>query len=254
MASVDPEAGVFDGPGQARKLIRAIEWSATPLGPVRSWSPVLRTMVRACLASSFPMLIHWGPQRVALYNDAFAVLIGGKHPAALGRPAKETWPEAWDVVGGRLNDVILNGHTVQAEDEQRILYRNGYPEECYFSYSHSPIDDLDDSTAGVLTVSTETTAKVLHERRMRVVRELGAVSSTDAGGPAETCRAVLRVLATARETMPFAVAFLRADGDPVEKVADYGVTPGSSVPGLTDPGPDPAGRSTGCWHPAGWRR
>ena len=67
----------------------------------------------------------------------------------------------------------------------------------------------------MFTVSTETTAKVLHERRMRVVRELGAVSSTDAGGPAETCRAVLRVLATARETMPFAVAFLREDGGPL---------------------------------------
>jgi len=186
------------------------------------------------------MAIHWGAQRVALYNDAFAVLIGRKHPAALGRPARDTWPEAWEVIGGRLDDVILNGHTVQAEDEQRILYRNGYPEECYLSYSHSPIDDLDDSTAGVLTVSTETTAKVLHERRMRVVRELGAVSSTD-GGPDETCRAVLRVLATVRETMPFGVAFLREDDGPLCKVGDYGLAPNTCIPGLTGPDVEPAG-------------
>src|SRR6478609_2631984 len=203
MVSLDPGVEVFDGPGPVRELIRAIDWSANPLGPVRSWSPVLRTMTRGCLASSFPMVIHWGPQRVALYNDAFAVLLGGKHPAALGRPAKDTWPEAWDVVGGRL-------------------------------------DDVDGSTAGVFTVCTETTAKVLHERRMRVVRELGVLSITDAGSPAETCRAVLRVLASARETMPFAVAFLREDGDPVRMVADYGVAPDASVPGLTDPGPDSA--------------
>ena len=84
------------------------------------------------------MVIHWGPQRVALYNDAFAVLIGGKHPAALGRPAKDTWPEAWEVVGGRLDEVIEHGHTMHAEDEQRILHRNGYPEECYFSYLAQP--------------------------------------------------------------------------------------------------------------------
>ena len=154
------------------------------------------------------MLIHWGPERVALYNDAFAALLGGKHPAALGRPARDTWPEAWDRVGQRLDDVIEHGHTMHAEDEQQIMLRNGYPEECYFSFSHSPIDDVDGSTAGVLTVATETTAKVLYERRMRVVRELGAVSATDAGSPADTCRAVLGVLATARETMPFAVAFL----------------------------------------------
>ena len=133
VASMDPAAGVFDGPGQVRELIRGIEWSATPLGPVGSWSPVLRTMVRGCLASSFPMVIHWGPQRVALYNDAFAVLIGGKHPAALGRPAKDTWLENWGVVGGRLDEVIEHGHTMHAEDEQRILHRHGYPEECYFS-------------------------------------------------------------------------------------------------------------------------
>ena len=201
------------------------------------------------------MVIHWGPQRVALYNDAFAVLIGGKHPAALGRPAKDTWPEAWEVVGGRLDEVIVHGHTMHAEDEQRILYRNGYPEECYFSYSHSPIDDVDGSTAGVFTVSTETTAKVLHERRMRVVRELGAVSSTDAGSPAETCRAVLRVLATARETMPFAVAFLREDGGPVREGRGLRAGPGRVCPGIDRPGAG-SGRvdRTGCWTPAGWRR
>jgi signal transduction histidine kinase/DNA-binding response OmpR family regulator len=241
MASIDPVAGVFDGPGQVRGLIRKMDWPNTPLGPVRSWSPVLRTMVRAALASSFPMLIHWGPERVALYNDAFAAMLGGKHPDALGRPAKDTWAEAWDRVGQRLDDVIEHGHTMHAEDEQQIMLRNGYPEECYFSFSHSPIDDVDGSVAGVLTVSTETTAKVLHERRMRVVRELGAVSTTDAGNPAETCRAVLRVLATARETMPFAVAFLGLDGGAVEKVAEYGLVPDAAIPGLTGPGPDPAG-------------
>jgi signal transduction histidine kinase/DNA-binding response OmpR family regulator len=187
------------------------------------------------------MVIHWGPERVALYNDPFAVLLGGKHPAALGRPARETWPEAWEVVGGRLDEVMVHGHTMHAEDEQRVLFRNGYPEECYFSFSHSPIDDVDGTTGGVFTVATETTAKVLYERRMRVVRELGAVSTTDAGSPTAICREVLRVLATARETMPFAVAFLREDAGSVEKVADYGLAPDTFVPGLTDTGLDPAG-------------
>ena len=108
-----------------------MDWLANPLGPVESWSPVLRTMTRGCLASSFPMVIHWGPQRVALYNDAFAVLLGGKHPAALGRPARETWPEAWEIVGGRLDEVMVHGHTMHAEDEQRILHGNGYKAPSY---------------------------------------------------------------------------------------------------------------------------
>ena len=234
MTLVGGAAGFLDGPGEVRELLRSVPWSANPLGPVESWSPVLRTMVRGALASSFPIVIHWGRQRVALYNDAFVSLLGGKHPAALARPAKDTWPEAWDVVGARLDEVMRKGHTIHATDEQRILYRYGYPEECYFSYSHSPIEDLNGAPGGVFTLAMETSAKVLYQRRMRVVQNLGQVSSTDAGGPAATCRAVLRVLATARETMPFAVAVLREDGAPPQTVAHYGLTPQAILPGLTD--------------------
>ena len=134
---------LFDGPGDVRRLCRSMDWSSTPLGPTRSWSALLRGTVQMAMRSSFPMVVHWGPELVAIYNDAFAVLIGGRHPAALGAGMRDTWPERWDGVGTRLDKVILDGVTIDAEDEQRILYRNGYPEECYFSYSHSPIDDVD---------------------------------------------------------------------------------------------------------------
>ena len=227
--------------GQTRALFESMDWSATPLGPRESWSPVLRTLVESCLSSSFPIAIWWGLQRVSLYNDAFSSVIGGKHPAAFGRPAKESWQESWETVGGRLDEVINNGSTVHAEDEQRVMHRHGYPEECYFSYSHSPIVDVDGSTVGVFTVSAETTTKVLFERRMRVVRELGGLSIADTGNTAETCQAVLRVLATARETMPFAVAFLRGDSGALQRVAKYGVVEGAGIPGLTQTDSDHGG-------------
>src|SRR6476620_11392626 len=115
MVPVGDDAGLFDGPGPVRGLLRAVSWAQTPLGPVGSWSPVLRTMLRGALASRFPIVIHWGPARVALYNDAFVPLIAAKHPAALGRPAKQTWAEAWDVVGARLDSVTDEGRTVHAE-------------------------------------------------------------------------------------------------------------------------------------------
>jgi signal transduction histidine kinase/DNA-binding response OmpR family regulator len=241
MTPADAGEGLFDGPGQVRELLRAVDWAATALGPVGGWSPVLRTMVRAVLVSSFPIAIHWGPQRIAVYNDAWVPLIGGKHPAALARPARDTWPEAWQVVGPRLDQVINHGRTVHATDEHRIMDRHGYPEECYFSLSHSPIQDLDGSPAGAFSIATETTATVLYRRRMRVIQDLGSLSTTEPGGAAETCRAVLAVLATARETMPFAVAILGEDDTGPQRVADYGLAPEAPNPG-EGPGP-PGGRA-----------
>ena len=242
MTVPDPVLSAFAGPGELRALFRVKDWSATPLGDPHGWSPVLRTMVQNCLNSGFPILIHWGPELVALYNDAYAAAIGGKHPAALGAPARSTWAEAWDRVGGRMHQVTQEGRTLRADDEQLLMERNGYPEEVYFTYSHSPIVDVDGSTAGMLTVSTETTAKVLYERRMRVVRELGGLSIAEAGRTSETCRAALQVLRTARETMPFAVAFLREEGGATRRVADYGLAPDACLPGITETGPEsPAG-------------
>jgi len=139
-----------------------------------------------------------------------------------------------------LDSVIDEGRTVHAEDERRILNRQGYPEECYLSLSHSPIEDLDGTPAGAFTIAVETTAKVLNQRRMRVVQDLGAVSSTGAGGAAQTCRAVLEVLATARESMPFAVVFLREDDAEPQLVAEYGIAPGDRIPDSTTRRLDPA--------------
>ncbi len=86
----------------------------------------------------------------------------------------------------------------------------------------------------MLSVATETTAKVLYERRMRVVRELGAVSATTSGCPADTCRAVLEVLGTARQTMPFVVALLTGDDGVAHRVAEYGLAADAAIPGVTD--------------------
>ncbi len=220
-----------------RALFRSTDWSATPLGPVSSWPPILRLMVDVCLDSGFPVLINWGPDLIALYNDAFAPTLGGKHPAALGQSVKETWPESPDAFGGRLAPV-LQGTTVRGDDERQILERNGYPEEVYFTFSHSPIRDAAGAVVGMFTASTETTAKIVGERRMRVVRELGGVSATEAGGTADACRAALEVLERTRESVPFAVAYLR-DGvgsqgvggqgagsegtDRVRRIAAYGL-------------------------------
>ena len=220
MTSAESPGVDFAGPGDVRARLRSLDWSRTGLGPPQSWSPVLRQMVDVCLDSGFPILINWGPELVAIYNDAFARTLGGKHPGALGRSAHDTWPESWDAIGARLHEVIQDGTTLTWENERQILERNGYPEECFFTFSHSPIREVDGTIAGMFTASIETTAKMVGERRMRVVRQLGAMSVTDAGSTVDCCRAALNILRRTRESVPFAAAVLTSDADSADPAVD----------------------------------
>ena len=232
-----PAGGVFDGPGEMRRLCRGLDWGRTSLGPVRSWSPVLRSTVQLCLDSGFPILINWGPELVGVYNDAFVPLIGGNHPRALGRPSKDIWAEAWEQVGTRLDEVLLHGRTLSYVDEREILHRNGYPEECYFTFSNSPIRDADGGIVGLFTASSETTEQVLNQRRTRILRELGAISTAGSPTLRDSCVAIVEVLRRTRETAPAAAAYLADPGGGGEVVAAYGFTAADSAGGSSGDGP-----------------
>lgn len=236
------DGSLFDGPGEMRRRCRSEDWAATPMGPVRTWPRELRLMVRVCLDSGFAMSLHWGPDLAVLYNDAFIPIMGShKHPQALGRPTRDVWAEQWlDVIGPLMQRVIDDAAPVAADDLPLVLDRNGYPEECYFTFSYSPILGPDRKVGGVFTIVTETTGKVLAERRLRLVRNLGAVSATQAGTMADTCRAMLDVLSSTRQSVPFAVALLREDAEGRPRgVGAYGLAEdtwslGMSVDGYRD--------------------
>src|SRR3954467_15155316 len=82
------------GGGEMGALIRSMDWSQTPLGPVASWPQSLRTTVSLCLSSTFPILIAWGPERVQIYNDTYRPICGEKHPASMGQRFNECWASA----------------------------------------------------------------------------------------------------------------------------------------------------------------
>jgi hypothetical protein len=81
------------GGGEMGMLIRAHDWSASPLGPPQSWPQPVKTLAGVMLASSQPMFLAWGADRTLLYNDAYAEILASKHPAALGRDFLEVWHE-----------------------------------------------------------------------------------------------------------------------------------------------------------------
>ena len=126
---------VFAGGGDVGARMRAIDWSTTDLGPVAQWPQSLRAGVRIVLAAGHPMLISWGPNYTMLYNDAYGVVVGTKHPGALGRSCREVLAEAWDFIGPRFDASFKEGQTISTLSHQLFTFRrNNYLEECYFAF------------------------------------------------------------------------------------------------------------------------
>jgi hypothetical protein len=117
------------GGGEMGERIRALDWSATPLGPVDRWPQSLRSAVSILLPSKAQIVLFWGADLITLYNDAYRPAFGAKHPWALGRPARECWAEVWDVLEPLFGGVMRTGEAFWAKDHPFFLERHGYPEE-----------------------------------------------------------------------------------------------------------------------------
>ena len=166
----------LQGGGELGALIRAKDWSTTPLGPPDTWPPGLKTSVGLLLNSRYPMFVFWGPELVKIYNDAYRPITGHKHPWALGRPAREVWPEIWADIEPLVTRA-MSGDPTWSDDLLLFMQRNGFPEEVYFTFSYSPIVDEFGGIGGMFCACTETTAEVLGNRRLRTLRDLAAVPS-----------------------------------------------------------------------------
>jgi PAS domain S-box-containing protein len=144
--------------------VRKMNWDRTPLGAMCNWPQSLRTAVDICLKSRFPMFVWWGPELINIYNDAYAPVLGKRHPVALGMPAREIWPDIWPVISKEVDDVVQRGIAVVKERVRLVLERNGYPEETWFTYSHSPILDDDGKIGGLFQLCSDETAHVQAEK------------------------------------------------------------------------------------------
>ncbi|EYF04289.1 ATP-binding protein [Chondromyces apiculatus] len=233
---------VLVGGGECGALMRQVDWSKTAIGPVEAWPQSLRTSVGILLASNYPLYIAWGPRYVQMYNDAYRPICGAtKHPASLGEEAAVTWPEVWHMLGPGFDKILATGEANWVEDLMMPLDRNGYLEECYFTYSHSPIRDETGGVGGIFSALSETTARVLDGRRLRTLRDLSATTSTQTT-PESACKAATEVLAGNIHDVPFALIYL-ADPSSAQArlVASSQLAPGSpaapSLVNLTPPSP-----------------
>ena len=151
------------GGGTAGAVLRAKDWSATPLGPVASWPASLCTVLGLVLNSNVPMFLAWGPELVFLYNDAYAEIIGNKHPAALGARFPDIWKEIWSDLAPIVGQA-LDGKATFHENASFSVFRNGRYETAWFVFSYSPLLGADNDVDGLFCVCAETTALVVAAR------------------------------------------------------------------------------------------
>ncbi len=217
---------IFPGNGEMSLMMRTLDWSVTPIGSVKHWNQSLRTSVSICLSSRFPILIWWGSEFAMLYNDAYRPILGAtKHPQALGQPGRECWSEIWDIIGPMLESVMITGNATWSDDQLLLIDRNGYLEECYFTFSYSPIRNETGGIGGVFTAVTETTERVLSERRLRTLRELAAKTS-QAKTVEEACELSMETLADNVADIPFALIYLLDEaGKQAQLIKSVGLAP-----------------------------
>ena len=144
-------------------MMRAHDWSTSPLGHPRSWPQALRTTVGLMLNSKFPMFVAWGPELGFLYNDSYVSVLGEKHPEALGRRFHDIWHEIWDDIHPLIVRA-LKGDSTYMDRLPLRMHRHGYDEDTWFRFSYSPVRDEDGTVAGMFCACVEMTGEVLAER------------------------------------------------------------------------------------------
>ena len=152
--------------GSAAQLVRDFAWGTTPLGRVETWPQSLKTATALLIHSPVPMVMLWGESGVMIYNDAYSVFAGHRHPALFGSNVREGWPEVADF-NDNVMKVGLGGGTLAYQDQELTLHRKGYPEQVWMNLDYSPVLDEDGKPAGVIAIVIETTDRVLAERRNR---------------------------------------------------------------------------------------
>jgi PAS domain S-box-containing protein len=144
------------------RRIRGHDWS-TSLGPAAGWPASLRTTLGLMLNSPVPLVLLWGPAGIMLYNDAYGLFAGNRHPGILGMPVLEAWPEAADL-NRHVMDVGMAGGTLEYRDRELVLNRRGTPERGWMDLFYSPVIAEDGRPGGVIAVVVETTERVLARR------------------------------------------------------------------------------------------
>jgi PAS domain S-box-containing protein len=226
---------IFAADAEVGRDLAVVDWAATPLGVPAQWPQSLRTAVSILLSSRFPMWMAWGAELTFFCNAAYRRdTLGRKYPWALGRPANQVWAEIWPDIGPRIERVLSTGEATWDVALLLFLERSGYREETYHTFSYSPLRDDTGLVVGMLCVVSEDTERVIGERRMATLRDLGSDPSV-----VRTERQMLDFaagqLARNLSDLPFTLTYLFDDAGDAQLAGVSGIEPGHPAAPLSLP-------------------
>lgn len=141
-------------PLTVRQLINSFDWNGTALGAQDSWPTNLKVILSLVLNTSLPMIIYWGKTNITLYNDAYAKVIGSKHPALLGRPLMDVWPER-KIYFNQIFSSIYQKETIKYKTDYHIPgTQNQNAPRTQIEVTFSPIIGDDNCVQGMLSLIT----------------------------------------------------------------------------------------------------
>lgn len=162
------------------QFARRVDWASGPLGPMEDWSSELRTMCNLIMASPHPAAMYWGEDLIAIYNEAYILLAGQKHPQLMGQKYRDAWSEIWDAIEPIFVNARETGQATMKDDDCLFIERSSLPallEETYFSWSLIPLVGEDGSVVGFYNPAFEKTRRKIAERRMHTLRDVGEATA-----------------------------------------------------------------------------
>lgn len=214
--------------GEPESRLESGAWSNITIGPPGDWPPELVTVVRTLLPSRLPIMICWGEDLVQIYNDAFSLLLGDRHPAAMGQRAADCWAGEWSRIAPKVEEFLAGQEVLLKEELPLFINRHGYLEETYWNLSLHVIAGADNEHQGLMLYAIEDTARVVSDRRLTTIHELSVLSTVGMTSLEEVCQAALNVMSCNRSVLPFAACYLRSSRE-LRLVASYGAKAGSEA-------------------------
>jgi signal transduction histidine kinase/FixJ family two-component response regulator len=198
--------------GETGRLFAEYDWAAHPLGPPAEWPVEIRAIVATALTSRFPIVLWLGPEDLFLvYNDAYLPILGYKHPASLGQRGRDVWWDIWETIHPMLASVIATGEATWADDLLLPVVTAGRARERYFTFTYSPLVGNSGKVYGIFSAVTETTQRVLSERRMHVLNSV-ASAVMDTRTIDDALSAAVTACAAQPTDLPFVAAYVGGEG------------------------------------------